>query len=119
MFVYFSLGLVRRPLLLVALLSFTACAEHAPPPPAHPAIEGNWEAVSFADIRACIAAVKQDFVRLGTSYPLYVVRVQDRNHIDVCYWPLRHLEECLHLERRGGSWKLMDYSTVRGAALAP
>ena len=103
----------------VSLLALVACAEEhlAPPPPARPVIEGDRQNVSAADIRACIAAVKRDFSELHLDYPIYRVHVLDRDHIDVCYWPLRNLEECRHLERHKGKWNLTQVAIDRGSAL--
>jgi hypothetical protein len=108
-----------RPLALftyIGALVLSSCASHeVPPAPAHPVIEGNWESVSHTDIQAAIALVQSEFAQYSRPrFPIYRVKVTDRNHIDVCYRPPGIIEECQPVERIKGQWKTTQRVIVTG-----
>src|SRR5689334_181259 len=102
-----------RVLSLLAAFAMLSCASHEPPPPpAHPVIEGARDSVSRADIRTVLDIVRKDLItRFGSTYPIYSVRVSDRDHIDVCYWP-NGIHTCAVLWRVKGKWTLQPFERV-------
>jgi hypothetical protein len=102
-----------RVLLLLGAFAVLSCvSQQAPPPPAHPLIEGNSESVSRADVRTVLDIVRKDLIsRFGSVYPIYTVQVSDRDHIDVCYWP-NGIHTCAVLWRVKGKWTLQPFERV-------
>jgi hypothetical protein len=83
----------RGVLLAIALLLLSCAAqqqeqaEAPPPPPAHPSMEGNFRAVSRADISRGLAIVRRQMVKQhGETFPIYSVYVVDQNHMSIRYW---------------------------------
>jgi hypothetical protein len=107
---------MRESFCVFALL-LAGCAEHPqtqlPRPPAHPIIEGNIKSVSSADIRFVLQLMREDMIRYrGSKFPVYTVRVLDRDHIEICYWPEGE-ETWASAERVKGKWKLSDKEKVK------
>ena len=102
--------LLLFPAAWAAILTLSSCAQEQPPAPAHPALEGDWESVSHADVRVAMNIIRKDLIKTqGSALPIYRVRVVDRNHIQVCYWPRRDIEACAQVERVNGTWRRSQF----------
>ena len=104
--------------IFVAVLFVFACAPELPPPPAHPALEGDWPAVSRGDIETALALVRDLYVGNGSSPPaIYRVVVNDRNHINLCRYLSARIETCEVVERVKGKWQLAEYRMIKGPGI--
>jgi hypothetical protein len=75
-------------------------------------IEGAVHSVSSADIRTVLEIVRRDMPRSeGAVLPIYTVRVVDRNHVEVCYWP-GSIETCAVVDRIKGKWTLQPVQRI-------
>jgi|SRR5581483_2535238 len=84
-----------------------------PPPPHHPKIEGQVEAVSAADIREVIRLKHQDMIKeFGRALPIYTVRVHSKNHIEVQFWEPDGVELWRDARRVKGRWKFDELVPV-------
>ena len=97
---------------LATVVALAACAEQQPPspppPPREPSIEGNTKSVSAADIRAILSLMRKHLIQsYGSALPVYSIRVVDRNHAEVHYWPDRN-ETIAFTERINGKWRLAN-----------
>jgi hypothetical protein len=109
-----------RGVLFVAALLLVSCAaqqqekaESPPPPPAHPSIEGNFRAVSRADIGRGLAIVRTQIVKqYGDTFPIYSVYVVDQNHMSIRYWA-KGSQTWSYVERIRGQWKFTETAIER------
>lgn len=109
-----------RRILFAAALFLISCAarqqeeaESPPPPPVHPSIEGNFRAVSRADIRRGLAIVRTEMVKqYGETFPIYSVYVVDQNHMSIRYWTKRS-QTWSYVERINGQWKFAETAIER------
>ena len=84
-----------------------------PPPPRHPKIEGQAEAVSAADIREVIRLKQHDMIKeFGKALPIYTVRVHSKDHIEVQFWEPDGVEVWRDARRVKGKWKFDELVPV-------
>jgi hypothetical protein len=105
-----------RKLLAVSIVILTACAYQPtkpPPPPAHPVMEGNVNSVHSSDVRRVIELAKREIINTnGLPLPIYSVRVNDHNHIDIHYWTRDGFPITLSAQRVRAQWKLVPTERI-------
>lgn len=84
-----------------------------PPAPSQPAINGNFQSVSAADVRSALKAMRTHMIKqYGSALPVYNVYIVSRNRMTMHYWA-SGLETYGYVDRINGKWKFTEVFAER------